>query len=113
MAFPEILDVTPPDGTEVAPTALLGCDVRSATPFRRVILSVKMGGYKFREVAFDGDPALGATGFEELYTGSTVEAVVDPGFDRFRFRLLRSPGTWVGSPVLYVTAIDQDGDEVP
>ncbi len=113
MASPEVLEVTPPDGTEVAPTAQVGCDVRSATPFRRVILSIKMGGFEFREVAFDGDPALGFAGFEELYTGSTITAIVDPGFHRYRFRLMRSPGTWVGSPVLYVTAIDQDGDEAP
>lgn len=120
MSF-EVLDVSPPALTSIEADEVLSFDVRGTDPFGLVTLAVKFPRSVTRELAFCSDPTL-STSFEEAYSGSTVESVVDGGYVRWRFTLRRnniafSPENpdepqfkWPGTPTISI--ISEGGSTV-
>ena len=113
----EVLNHDPVAGS-IQPDTVIKFDVRSLPALVRVVVSVKFDGFTFREVAFEGDPAVAnpALGFEEVYApASTVETIVDGLFFRYRFALRRTtvPGAeiWPASPEVRIVAYNEDGLE--
>lgn len=107
-----LLNLSPTDGSSIDPSTPLVFDVRSLNPITRVIATVRFAGLRFREVAFEGDPA-SADAFEEAYSArSSKQTVTDGLYYRYRFSLMREEGVWLGSPELRVVAFNTDGNEV-
>lgn len=109
----ELLNLSPADGTAIQPNRYIEFDIRSTdvTPFLRILISFDFQGLSFNELAFAQDPAA-STEFEHLYQQlSTVTPVVDAGWQRFHFKILRSP-LWPDSPQLQVYAFNTAGEEL-
>lgn len=109
----QVLDVLPVTTVPISSAQVLQLDVRSTVAFVRVLICFELVGFAFREVAYDGDPPVdGATGFLPAYSAqSTIEPIVDAGWIRYHFRLLRSPA-WPDSPTVRVIAFNTLGEEV-
>lgn len=106
----EALDFNPAPGTIQKDTQLT-FDVRSDSPFLRIIVAVDSPGLEFIELAYAQDPAgASASVFSPQFSG-TIEQITDPGFDRYRFRLLRLP-VWLDSPTIRIYAFNTAGEEL-
>jgi len=112
----EVLNVAPPVGP-VGATQALSFDVRTNNPstFTGVVVGVFYAGAQMQEFAFAGNPAGGAAGFYPLFlAGSSIIAVVDAGYSRFRVTLVRqaAPGNpiWLDNPLLQVFAYNSSGE---
>lgn len=112
----EVLNVSPSAGI-IDPTAPLLFDVRTDDPntFTRIIVGVYFAGARIQEFVYAGDPT-SADKFLPYFLASTVTAVADAGYSRFRFEVRRNAAEgqpmWIDSPLLVVYAFNSAGEEV-
>jgi len=113
----EVLDISPAVGA-VAGTQALEFDIRTDNPnlFVRIIVAIFYPGANTAEMVYAQAPALGSA-FEPFYgSASSIAEVVDAGYQRFHFSLLRRAKSgqvaWPDSPQLRIYAFNDAGEEV-
>jgi hypothetical protein len=97
----EILLPTPPENTVISSSSAVSFDVRDAAAVGEIVVVARFPGFPFAELVYIGDPAA-SSAFENLYSEqSTIAPVADPGFQRFRISVDRSP-VWPDSPKISI-----------
>ncbi len=107
----QVVSVSPNPITDV-----LGFDeaiqvnIRSDSPFIRILIGFGFAGVGNTELAYAQDPAGGSAGtFEQPYGTSNIATIVDPGW--FQFTITRSP-MWMSPPKLEIYAFNTAGGEL-
>ena len=100
MAF-SFVDIDPPEQSSIQSDEELAFDIRSSDPFGQVTVTAKFPRSTSRELVFCGDPG-DVIPFEPNYTDlSSIVAVPEVGFFRYRFKVKRLP-KWTGAPTITV-----------
>lgn len=100
MGSPAVSGFSPDPSIAITTTTPVAFNVTDTTPFREIIILVKMAGVPW-EVAYDG------SAFGPNYSTLSTKASITNGFT---FRLRRDEG-WAAAPVFAIHAIDTSGSE--
>ena len=115
----EVIPITTPNSA-ISHQSPVVFDIRTDNPnlFTSVMVGIWYEGANTQEFAYAQDPA-SATGtvfFPYYSVGSTMVQTSDPGFQRYRYTLIRNTSAgalaWPAAPKLVIYAYNDAGEEL-